>query len=257
MMKSLKIGFGLSGLLLLTLLAACSRPEPFDVEPHISFSSLEYRVGEANRDSLILTINFTDGDGDLGLDDSDRYTSPPYHPFNFVVDQEGALVTLRKIRNATTPFNVFIRDRAMNNSSVPFGTSADAPPFIINGRVNEQDYIQPNFVSFTGDTVKTDTAYIHLNENFYNIYIDFLVQQPNGEFAEFDLIEKFGVSFDGRFPILNDPVRSIEGTLTYRMVSAFRIVPELRNNNVKLRVQIRDRSLNPSNIIETEIFDIP
>ena len=37
------------------------------------------------QDSLILTINFTDGNGDLGLSNEEIYF--PYHPYNAIIDE--------------------------------------------------------------------------------------------------------------------------------------------------------------------------
>ncbi|MEZ4757738.1 MAG: hypothetical protein R2817_12990 [Flavobacteriales bacterium] len=55
------------------LLSACLKKEEFPPEPTIAFKSLE-QFG----DSASLTITFTDGDGDIGLDDTD--TEAPFEP---------------------------------------------------------------------------------------------------------------------------------------------------------------------------------
>lgn len=59
--------------LLLLLLAACTRPETFPPEPSIGFLSFTQQG-----DSASLTITFTDGDGDIGLDPDD--VQPPFDP---------------------------------------------------------------------------------------------------------------------------------------------------------------------------------
>ena len=257
-MKSL-VGICLSLVILGCLgLTACESPPSLPLTPSISFNSVEYRPDDATfRDTIVLTINFQDGDGDLGLGDGPRFNEPPYHPFNFVVNDQGESVTLRTAREANVPFATFIRDESNGNSLVELGSSDELPPLLINGTRNEREYLFPVYIGINGiDSIRTDTAFIQPNPNFSNITVDFLVQQSDGSFEEFDLVETFGLNFDGRFPILNDPERPIEGTLTYRIVSAFRIVPELRSQAIKLRVQIKDRSLNRSNTIETSVFNL-
>lgn len=58
------------------LLSACLKTEEFPKEPHIAFKSYEQYA-----DSARLTISFTDGDGDIGLNQGD--TLAPYNPGSF------------------------------------------------------------------------------------------------------------------------------------------------------------------------------
>lgn len=66
------------------LLCGCLKPEKFPTEPEIVFKDAIVR-----NDSLFLTVDFTDGDGDIGLNDSDTIapydTSSVFH-HNFFVD---------------------------------------------------------------------------------------------------------------------------------------------------------------------------
>lgn len=62
----------------------CLKTEEFPVEPRIKYESYESRP-----DSAVLTISFTDGDGDIGLAPGD--TLEPFNPgsqwyYNFFVD---------------------------------------------------------------------------------------------------------------------------------------------------------------------------
>ncbi|MGM0612467.1 MAG: hypothetical protein ACQESM_03035 [Bacteroidota bacterium] len=60
----------LSGILLLT---SCTEEEDYPIEPKIEFENFK----KINNDSTgIITLSFTDGDGDIGLKDSD--TTDPY-----------------------------------------------------------------------------------------------------------------------------------------------------------------------------------
>ena len=85
----------ISGQLLLLVLAAlimlpaCIKREEFPIEPYIefvSFTKVQNTTGVD--DKAIMTIYFTDGDGDLGLRDED--TLAPYNPdgdfyYNFLI----------------------------------------------------------------------------------------------------------------------------------------------------------------------------
>jgi len=66
--------------------SGCLKTEKFPVEPTVAFKSFEF-FG----DSASLTITFTDGDGDIGLDPTD--TSTPFdtgstYYFNLFLEQE-------------------------------------------------------------------------------------------------------------------------------------------------------------------------
>ena len=80
------------GLLLLALaVCSCQKPVEYPIEPKITYEGFTYLI---NADSTfsgegIIAFSYTDGDGDLGLDDSD--TLPPFgfhdtHYYNMVID---------------------------------------------------------------------------------------------------------------------------------------------------------------------------
>ena len=82
----------LIGLFLLALtVCSCQKPVEYPIEPKIAYEGFTYLM---NADSTfsgegIVTFSYTDGDGDLGLDDSD--TLPPFgfhdaHYYNMVID---------------------------------------------------------------------------------------------------------------------------------------------------------------------------
>ena len=49
------------------VLSGCYNPPEFPIEPTIKFSDIIFKQVENRPDSLILVIEFQDGDGDLGL----------------------------------------------------------------------------------------------------------------------------------------------------------------------------------------------
>lgn len=79
------------GLSLLLVITACQKPVEYPIEPHIAYEGFTYLL---NADSTfsgegIISFSYTDGDGDLGLDDGD--TLSPFGPndahyYNMIVD---------------------------------------------------------------------------------------------------------------------------------------------------------------------------
>ncbi len=101
MMRSAKL-IALSILLSITLFS-CFRPDDFDDVPRIVFDDLRFVEVAGNiPDSLILTIDFQDGDGNIGLLESETL---PFnssrdgdllfaHAFDFIIDANNRFVTL-------------------------------------------------------------------------------------------------------------------------------------------------------------------
>ena len=56
-------------ILIMVIISACFKAPEFANEPSISFNSIIFKKGatDLDPDSLIVTVNFQDGDGDLGL----------------------------------------------------------------------------------------------------------------------------------------------------------------------------------------------
>jgi len=227
----------------------CNRPPELPVEPQIGFECVTFKEVANGQDSLIVKINFQDGDGDIGLrgDESGR----PYNDVFYFFDNRDSLITYR------------------TRSTVPGYDTLPAYEFpyyctnwIINPTIQVTDVIRgPNGVDFrvTSDQVIEDTVYVQRNEDHFNMDIQYFVQR-NGVFEEFDWVTSFepqcGESFNGRFPVLSDlNDRPLEGTLRYGMTSSGFLFL-FRNDTLKLRVRIKDRALNPSNVIETPPFTL-
>jgi hypothetical protein len=233
----------LIGFLFISLgLGGCFTPPEFPVQPQIEFESIvfkEYGSGfDAEADSLILTIAFSDGDGDLGLAPSELECvseSICYNNKFFFLKPDGTILTYK--------------DKRTNSAY------STLPAFV-------KPYNCINWEVSTDNTGKVDTFYFELNPDHYNIEVDFLVKNPDGTFTEFDWTEEFnypncGTSFDGRFPILykEEPGTPLEGILRYSMGSiGFKALFSVKT--LKLRVQIKDRALNKSNEIFTPEFTL-
>lgn len=208
-----------SGLL---LFLSCQPAPEFSNEPRISFSRLEIReIAGSSFDSLIVFINIQDGNGDLGLRDTETFF--PFHPYAIFIDP-------------------------ITRDTLKYRSNDTLPEF------NCEDYeiIRRN----TSAGPRNDTIFVIRNPNHFNFFLDFLVEE-NGVFRLYNWArERCTPNFHGRFPLLSDRPgqRPIEAELRYGIRGGFRLL--FRNNALKLRISIKDRDLNQSNIVETEPFMI-
>ena len=229
-------------LIIFSFLFSCIEDTNVSKIPSISFESLEFKKSDNNfnQDSLILNINFIDGDGNLGLsNDENNY---PYHPFNAIIDQEFNWVTLGST-SVSPPLYVYEPD----GSYYLYSNEDNRPSF------NCENYI----IDTVNYTSKLDTFYIQKNENNKNIFVEFY-KKENDDFKLIDWKRIFdqeygcGIDFDSRFPPLNvsNSSQLLSGKLRYGMVSyGFEMI--LKNDLFKLKIHIKDRDLNMSNTIET------
>ena len=229
-------------LIIFSFLFSCIEDNNVSDIPSISYESLEFKKSDNsfNQDSLILTINFIDGDGNLGLsNDENNY---PYHPYNAIIDQEFNWITLGS-NNVTPPLYIY----EPNGVYYLYSNEDNRPSY------NCEDYI----IDTVNTTNKLDTFYIQKNENNKNIFIEFY-KKENNEFVLIDWKRIFdeeygcGIDFNSRFPPLNisNSSQLLSGKLRYGMVSyGFEMI--LKNDIFKLKIHIKDRELNTSNIIET------
>jgi hypothetical protein len=216
-------------LLLAGAIIGCNKPPEYPVEPSISFDNVYYRKGDTTN-YLILSVNFKDGDGDLGLD-SYYYSGEPYNSIWYFVKQDGNLLSYAD-RN-TPPFDTL-------------------PPYAFP------------YSCYNYSVEQSDTLYIQQNRDHYNIFVNFYVKK-NGVFQLYDWLTanppNCGESYNGRFPILNldsndnpsSKQRPLEGILKYTMKGlGFEAI--FKRDTLKLEVQIQDRALHKSNTVESFEF---
>ena len=93
------------------ILSSCMKEKDFPIEPQIAFRSFTKVVipPDSIPQLLILSISFTDGDGDIGLYPND--TLPPYD-FNLFID-------IYKMINGQMELIVFPDTTASFNSRIP------------------------------------------------------------------------------------------------------------------------------------------
>lgn len=77
-------------LISVVLFSACLNPPEFDNSPTIEYNGVYF---EKASNSLVISISFKDGDGDLGLSQSINY-EPPFHEINFFGSDDGRLQPL-------------------------------------------------------------------------------------------------------------------------------------------------------------------
>ena len=216
---------------------SCLEAPQYSEIPDIEFEEIVFKdLKEASSaDSLILSIKFRDGDGNVGLDPSD--TREPFNDKYYFQFPDKSYITYKTKR--TNP-------------------NYDTLPAFV------KPYNCTNWEVYTQNQKVIDTLYFELNPNQYNIFITFQVKNASGNFQDFDwdsfytypLCEVIG--FNGRFPILSKDLSQpgpLEGTIKYAMNSVgFNIIFSIKT--LRLKVRIIDRALNSSNEILTPEFTL-
>src|SRR5436189_1142907 len=84
--------------ILAVFVAACADPPQYSNTPEIIFDNIIFRdVADPSAvDSLIISVRFKDGDGDLGLDATE--TGSPYHDKTYYRFANGVYVTYKTKR---------------------------------------------------------------------------------------------------------------------------------------------------------------
>tara|TARA_Y100001972_G_scaffold129147_2_gene194539 strand:- start:6122 stop:6862 length:741 start_codon:yes stop_codon:yes gene_type:complete len=221
------------------VILSCYRETDISDIPYIEFRSLEFVPG-SSFDSLVLSFYFEDGDGNVGL--FSRETFPPFHPFDYVVDDDDSLVTLRS--NSTPPFRLV----TPGTLDEKFLSDTD-----IRTPYNCEDYAILDI-----GTGATDTFFIKKNEFHYNLHLNFF-RKVNGVYQEIDLESVFGttscgITYDGRIPVFDEESvenqRPVRGTITYPITSSgFPFI--FGNDEFKIEFYVYDFDLNLSNVAST------
>jgi hypothetical protein len=260
---------------------ACYDQPQLPNKPQIDFEDIYFQEAKAvgERDELVVTVSFSDGDGDLGLSATD--IDPPYHDVNYYLANDGDIVELKKrtVRddlpqflevppNATgklvtvrTPEDPAYKDLIPSyiddHASCTYYTYTKVYVEETDSRIFDDSY---NFTVLSYPNRApvyelVDTFYYRRNPSYTNIDIEFWVNNGNG-FELFDWEKEFcTISFNQRFPVLSDKKGPLEGNLEYSMAtSGMKTV--FGNKTLKLRIRIRDRALNSSNEIETPEFTL-
>ncbi len=248
-------------------IVSCVDTKEFPITPNISFNDIRYVEvgGFLESDSLILKIDFEDGDGDLGLRaDDQRDRQSPYNDFSLFAYNP---VTERVTEYALdTLSGASQSDLELVNNIIRFSDRRTVPELD-----TLPDYSFPDYCKYwreiqifgpqSDQPIVDDTVYYQRNPRFNNMYVRFFVENVSGSnnfeefFWEFSRPPECNVNYNGRFPLINEIGRdkSSEGVITYRMTSVgWRST--FQNNRIKLKVFIYDRAGHKSNEIETPPF---
>ncbi|MBX2955189.1 MAG: hypothetical protein KF846_03470 [Cyclobacteriaceae bacterium] len=236
-------------------LSKCSDEESprYPAEPYIEFISAKFtEIPDVTEpDKIDVTFYYRDGDSDLGLAYSTEYTSDPFHFTSFFRKSDGSPLHADITLSGEYPFDDLIQF-----------TDRESPPFDTIPSTNQYDcrywyYHEGKYL------------YHQRNENYFNLIVKFLYSNDGLNFTEFDWRELVCHDFNARFPDLsgarkNSSISSgpfniqlknnLEGKITYTMLSTgFKAL--FGGKKLKLSIQVKDRALNRSNIIETDVLE--
>lgn len=204
------------------LISSCvTPPDNFPSVPEITFSGVEFVPIPNASDSLIVSVDFRDAEGDLGLNPRD--INPPFNALNYMRDNSGRLITYSNRPPNAPSYN-------------PLDWAID--PLVDNIMVQ-------------------DTVWVEINPDHNNIFVRFFIKR-GGQYQEFKWSDPpYFTTFSGRFPriLTEDRARAIEGNIQYGMLSSgWRSI--FRNDTIRIDIQIQDRNLNKSNIVSTPDFTL-
>lgn len=250
-------------LTVLVLMISCLDAPEYSIIPKIKFKRLEFVDVDGFSDSLNLTFDFEDGDGDIGLADNELWG--PFIPYFNVVFYDSTKV-----------------NRSSNGNVISIGGYQEVtedgeayPPFFLADNQTDNQFVFTEFIFSEYDnrselscldylTVAQNDSislnyYIVRNEFHNNLYVNYF-KKKNGEYFETTIDEDIAnecnrVPLNLRFPIF-DPERlgkPTVGSITYFNVSRG-LVNFLANDTFKIQFYIYDRALNKSNIVETGDF---
>jgi hypothetical protein len=282
----------------IVMLLGCNNDpdENYPATPEIKFTAIRFLdSSEPGRrpDTLQLVFSFTDGDQDFGLDPADiQFTSNPYHPKNYFQEDNGnvQIVSTNTIMTSNNDRYEILDIGNPNSGKMVFPRTRKQAQYQTLPAYSCSDYTLTEYVilratdksvldknsriidSLQIDGLKyyrfTDTLMFTKNSSFYNIDVDYFVDEGNG-LEEFDIAKKYcAYDFYARLPntcsdnrclsFHNGPFRvkmfsSQRGEITYNMAGLF-FKQFINDKPIKLKVRIRDRALNESNVIETPEF---
>ncbi|MDL5049355.1 hypothetical protein QQ054_25400 [Oscillatoria amoena NRMC-F 0135] len=263
---------------LLTGISSCFDPPDFSDAPEITFNKIEFKVTPefGVMDTLILYIDFKDGDGDMGFNPANMdHRSDPYHPFTYYLETaDGGIRPVTTFEARITAPSPIPQEVSVLKASAPLGKlvtnrTRSKPgysflPPLDPGQVDCKDYIvsyliiPPELLSTIDSTYNVvatntegaviiqDTLYFAQNQNYFNIRIRFY-QKVGSELEEFSWEDEFCSTFNGRYPLLSDSNDPLEGTLRYNMKSTG-FLTLFSVKTLALDVIISDRSLKSDSI---------
>lgn len=230
----------------ITVISCLDAPQYSEI-PQIEFDKIHFVdiKDPSFADTLIISLKFKDGDGDIGIGPSETQT--PYNDIYYVRYPE------RTLTSSYSPDKAYVTYKTKRTVA-----GYDTLPAFV------KPYNCTNWQVITQGQKVTDTLYFQLNPNHYNIFITFQTKDATGKFNDFDFSSFYTyplcevIGFNGRFPILSKDLSQpgpLEGTIRYGMTSAaFNFIFTIKT--LRLKVRIQDRALNKSNELFTPEFTL-
>jgi len=279
----MKVVKGLLLFLFSAVVTSCFDPPQYSNTPQIEFLNVSFVEGSTGvSDSLIVSISFRDGDGDMGL--AGDQIDPPYNDVFYGLASNGEVVQLDKVTVYTDLPQFVSIPPGVTGKLVTVRTLADPnyaddlPPYVdeftscldyklqtIYVQDKDKGIFDTSYAEI--DTVPNDRGlppvykvkdmfYYKENPNHRNIEVEFWVNDGTGKYTQFDWEKEYCVTaFDQRYPVLSEKSGPLEGNLTYAMVSAG-IKATFSIKTLRLKIRVRDRALNVSNDVQTEDFTL-
>lgn len=245
--------------------SSCYDAPEYPTKPKITFESIIFKEIGTNTDpdSLIMTIGFQDGDGDLGLDD--RFTDPNFRKGDFWIDvNTGELVTLKHFGQPgfeqVMPYEFpYSCEHWIEGSTFTNFCSLAGIPNDCDKRIEE-------FGLNTLVTEKTklilDTIWFNPNPNRSNYFLTFLEETAPDNFEEFDwqnadIQDPCAINFSLTFPPISKKEGRFvsEGKIRFSL-TANRMPTVFKNKRLMVEIKIKDRALNESNAVFSEAFTL-
>jgi hypothetical protein len=246
-------------------LASCFEPPAYPIVPQIEFAGVVFKdcTSPSVADTLVVSVDFKDGDGNLGIDGED--SAPPFNNRWYFRKtpasqcEAGVPEPCSKIKRSTF-------DRARLGEFVTYKMRRTTPGYDTLPEF-KTPYNCTNYEIVFDDLLRPiDTIYFQLNQQFFNFFLDLYVKQNDGTFKKFDWTRQFTYPLCvtngsyGRFPILaKDNNLSLqiplEGTINYRFPSTA-LLATFSIKTLKLKIRIVDRDFNYSNEIESPEFTL-
>src|SRR6478736_220578 len=166
------------GLFLPAFVISCFNPPEYPIVPEIEFKSIKFvdtpePAGQLVADTLVLSVDFKDGDGDIGFSDEDLNVSESTAKYAeriyFGTDgKKWAIGDLFQLSQSKDP-----NDVALYKSLIKYKNRKSSPYDTLPAYVKPYDCINWEILQNTTVTpaVTIDTLYFKLNPNHYNIFV--------------------------------------------------------------------------------------
>jgi hypothetical protein len=261
----------------------CEPEESAPIEPYIESVKFYHDFDKTlKKDTINLTINFRDGDFDLGLDPSDpAHQAPPFHAINYFQLKNGKLIPRPQSYNVdlmseivkledSGKFVTYQIAQTQLDTPEPYSCASYRESEVLIDRIPDQNNLTiDDTIIYHGEPLYhvRDTFLFERNPNHYNLHVDFLVE-ANGTFEKVDWEKSICGTFDARFTpmdglapgattnafvFLLNRLSETRGQIGYNIAPNYPLFHNtFQGQRLKARVTIVDRALHISNEVESD-----